>query len=78
MNPLKSSLEAPPPFLSLFNSNLKRLGRGGGLYDQFFKEKGSLKIFLPPQHQQNGLAKLLLNGPNFRKVIKIKKTLQVV
>ena len=35
-----------------FNSNLKRLGRGGGLYDQFFKEKGSLKIGIAYSFQQ--------------------------
>ncbi len=49
------------------------------VWDETFEiyfEKGSLKIFLPPQHQQNGLAKLLLNGPNFQKVIKIKKTIK--
>ena len=35
-----------------FNSNLKRLGRGGGLYDQFFKEKGSIKIGIAYSFQQ--------------------------
>ena len=35
-----------------FNSKLKRLGRGGGFYDQFFKEKGSIKIGIAYSFQQ--------------------------
>ena len=47
------------------------------VWDETFEiyfEKGSLKIFLPPQHQQNGSARLLLSSPKFSKSYKNNKT----
>ena len=35
-----------------FSSKLKRLGRGGGVYDKFFKEKESVKIGIAYSFQQ--------------------------
>ena len=51
-NNLCNNFEAAIIPMMGISSNLKRLGRGGGFYDEFFKEKDSVKIGIAYSFQQ--------------------------